>query len=137
MFVHYSTTNQREKMKKKSTRIQRILLNENKYKTDAVIYAMEYIRRNRINSQKALVEESEEKEANCYWKDDIPSPSYETQEADNFMNIATTDTVSFRILKHFEKDLPPREISDFNILSLQEALLSHQGIIMMIMYLCI
>ena len=39
------------------------------------------------------------------------------------MDIATTDTVSFRILKHFEKDLPPREISDFNILSYQEALL--------------
>ena len=53
-------------MKKKSTRIQRILRNENKYKTDAVIYAMEYIRRNRINSQKPLVEdESEEEEANC------------------------------------------------------------------------
>ena len=84
-------------MKKKSTRIQRILLNENKYKTDAVIYAMEYIRRNRINSQKPLVEdESEEEEANCYWKDEtqeanIPFPSYETQEADYFMDIATTD----------------------------------------------
>ena len=55
---------------------------------------MEYIRRNRINSQKPLVEdESEEEEANCYWKDDedIPFPSYETQEADYFMDIATTD----------------------------------------------
>ena len=90
-------------MKKKSTRIQRILLNENKYKSDAVIYAMEYIRRNRINSQKPFVaqkpiveDESEEEEANCYWKDEtqeanIPFPSYETQEADYFMDIATTD----------------------------------------------
>eukprot|EP01035_Chromulina_nebulosa_P027786 gene27786-36586_t len=60
----------------------------------------------------------EEEEANCYWKDDE-----DIQEADYFMDIATTDTVSFRILKHFEKDLPPREISDFNILSYQEALL--------------
>ena len=113
-------------MKKKSTRIQRILRNKNKYKTDAVIYAMEYIRRNRINSQKPLVEdESEEEEANCYWKndEDIPFPSYETHEADYFMDLATTDTVSFRILKHLEKDLPPREILDFNILSHQEALL--------------
>ena len=86
---------------------------------------MEYIRRNRINSQKPFVaqkpivedESEEEEEANCYWKDDedIPSPSYETQEADYFMDIATTDTVSFRILKHFEKDLPPREIYIFKL----------------------
>ena len=113
---------------KPKTKIKRkIKINENK--SDAVLYAIEYLRRNRINSQKPFDKSDDERvddesrELN-YWEEeeDPQFPSYETQEA-NYMDIATTDTLSFQILKHFEKDLPPREISDFNFLSHQEALL--------------
>ena len=106
-----------------------------KHRSAAAQFAMEYIRRYR----KPVVEndfevkdevddfEVDDNERDYYWieEDEMPlSPSYGDTEAHSRMDTESTlPTVSFNILKHLERDLPPREISDFNILSHQEAFL--------------
>jgi len=108
--------------------------NLSKHRSAAAQFAMEYIRRYRkpvVENEIDVKDEVDDNERDYYWIEEdemLLPPSYEDTEAHSRMDTESTlpkddDTVNFKILKHLERDLPPREISDFNILSHQEAFL--------------
>ena len=96
--------------------------NLTKHYSDAVLFAMEYLKKNDDDKNDDEKVSNHDDNNLMYWNEEEDSELLvHMNEETEFCKDEVSEYVEFKVLKHLQKDLPPREISDFSILKHQDA----------------